>query len=249
MKTCFVAQPFDRDKFDRRYTDIFEPAIKNAGLEPYRVDRDPNVRIPIEDIEGGIKASEIVFVDITLDNPNVWYELGYAFACQKDVVMVCCSDERTGKFPFDIQHRYVITYRTSAPSDFLQLGEAITGKIKAFLSASKTIESIAETPINKLQGLEGFEIAMLLILMERQTTPGDDVSIYLLKQDMDKAGYNPIATSVGLRTLTTKGMLATFSQFDPESGEEYTASRITEKGEQWVLQNLHLITFKKELPF
>jgi hypothetical protein len=50
MDTCFVIQPFDKDKFDQRYTDVFEPAIKAAGLEPYRVDRDPTVTIPIERI-------------------------------------------------------------------------------------------------------------------------------------------------------------------------------------------------------
>jgi len=32
-KLCFIIQPFDK-----RYTDIFEPAIKSVELEPYRVD-------------------------------------------------------------------------------------------------------------------------------------------------------------------------------------------------------------------
>ncbi len=36
MDTCFVIQPFDRDKFDKRFDDVFEPAIRSAGLEPYR---------------------------------------------------------------------------------------------------------------------------------------------------------------------------------------------------------------------
>ncbi len=50
MKTCFVVQLFDGDKFDRRYTETFEPAIRGANLNPYRVDSDPSVVIPIEDI-------------------------------------------------------------------------------------------------------------------------------------------------------------------------------------------------------
>ena len=68
--------------------------------------------------------SSMCFAEITTDNPNVWYELGFAFACKKDVVMVC-SEERTGKFPFDIQHRQVITYKTSSKSDFETLEETI----------------------------------------------------------------------------------------------------------------------------
>jgi len=102
MDTCFVIQSFDKGKFDQRYIDVFEPAIRAAGLEPYRVDRDPSVTIPIEQIEEGIKSSKICFADITLDNPNIWYELGFAFASDKDVVMV--TEERQ-RFPFDIQHR------------------------------------------------------------------------------------------------------------------------------------------------
>jgi hypothetical protein len=35
--------------FDKRYEDIIEPAVSDAGLKPYRVDRDPAVNIPIEE--------------------------------------------------------------------------------------------------------------------------------------------------------------------------------------------------------
>ena len=56
MAKCFVIQPFDRDKFDRRYEETFKPAIEAARYEPYRVDKDPSVEIPIEQIEKGIRA-------------------------------------------------------------------------------------------------------------------------------------------------------------------------------------------------
>ncbi len=45
MEKCFVIQPFDNDKFDKRFKDVFEPAIQKANLEPYRVDRDMSVKI------------------------------------------------------------------------------------------------------------------------------------------------------------------------------------------------------------
>jgi hypothetical protein len=41
MPTCFVMQPFDAQIFDKRYQDVFAPAIIDAGLEPYRVDLEP----------------------------------------------------------------------------------------------------------------------------------------------------------------------------------------------------------------
>jgi nucleoside 2-deoxyribosyltransferase len=90
MPRCFVIQPFDDGgPYDKRYWDILAPAIKDADLEPYRVDEDRSVSVPIDDIEKNIEASEICLADITLDNANIWYEVGYAFANDKPVVMVC----------------------------------------------------------------------------------------------------------------------------------------------------------------
>ena len=119
-----MMQPFDGGVFDKRYDDVFEPAIKAAGLEPYRVDRDPSVSIPIDDIEAGIRRSELCLAEITTDNPNVWFELGFAIAVPKEVILVC-SEERTTRFPFDVQHRNIIKYKTESPQDFKKLRESI----------------------------------------------------------------------------------------------------------------------------
>ena len=117
MSTCFVIQPFDGAKFDKRYVDVYKPAIEGAGLEAYRVDIDPQVSIPIESIEKGIRQATICLADISKDNPNVWYELGFAFAAKRPIVMVC-SEERSGRYPFDIQHRSIISYQEESTSDF-----------------------------------------------------------------------------------------------------------------------------------
>ena len=76
MPTCFIIQPFDAGKFDKRFEDVYEPAIRAAGVEPYRVDRDPGVDVPIDAIEDCIRGAAVCLADITTDNPNVWYELG-----------------------------------------------------------------------------------------------------------------------------------------------------------------------------
>jgi hypothetical protein len=64
MERCFVIQPFDKGRFDKRYEDVLAPAIRKAELEPYRVDRDPSTSIPIEDIKAGIEASEACLAEI-----------------------------------------------------------------------------------------------------------------------------------------------------------------------------------------
>ena len=71
------------------------------------------------------------FAEISTNNPNVWYELGFAFACEKDIIMIC-SDKRIDEFPFDIRHRQIIKYKTNTPSDFETLKKSIITKINAF---------------------------------------------------------------------------------------------------------------------
>lgn len=245
MEKCFVIQPFDNDKFDKRFVDIFEPAILKAEFEAYRIDKDLSVRIPIDEIEKGISESSICFAEITSDNPNVWYELGFAFACNKDVVMVC-SDERQGKFPFDIQHRHVITYKTSSTSDFITLGDTITRKIKAFQTKSKTVKQLNTTPVIETEGLKGHEIALLILIMENQVSSEDSISVFTLKNEMNKAGYTDIATSVGIRTLVKNGMIETFKEIDSwNNGQEYIACRLIEKGEGWILSNQDQLQFRQ----
>jgi len=244
MEKCFVIQPFDNDKFDKRFVDIFEPAILKAEFEAYRIDKDLSVRIPIDDIEKGISESSICFAEITSDNPNVWYELGFAFACNKDVVMVC-SDERQGKFPFDIQHRHVITYKTSSTSDFNTLGDTITRKIKAFQTKSKTVKQLNTTPVIETEGLKRHEIALLILIMENQVSIEDSISVFTLKNEMNKAGYTDIATSVGIRTLVKNGMIETFKEIDNwNNGQEFIACRLIEKGESWILSNQDQLQFR-----
>ena len=246
MEKCFVIQPFDSDKFDKRYDDVFKPAILNAGLEPYRVDKDFSVRIPIDDIEKGIAESAFCFAEISIDNPNVWYELGYAFACHKDVIIVC-SEERS-KFPFDIQHRHIITYKTGSTSDFNLLGENITKRIKALQASAKTVKQLISSPVVETEGLKSHEIALLIFIMENQTSPQESSPVYHLKNEMSKAGYTDVATAVGIRTLAKLEMIESFKDYNNWNNEEYPACRLTEKGENWILSNQNQLEFRKKEP-
>ncbi|WP_020604400.1 hypothetical protein [Spirosoma spitsbergense] len=80
--------------------------------------------------------------------------------------------------------------------------------------------------------------------MEQQLSPIDYVFVDRLQQDMDRAGFTPIATSVGLRTLAKKCLIETFHS-DAYGGEPLPACRIIEAGDEWVIKNQHLITFRR----
>ena len=253
MGNCFVIQPFDGGVFDKRYDSVFAPAIEAAGVQPYRVDRDPSVSIPIQDIENGIRDSIICFADITTDNPNVWFELGFALAIPKEVVLVC-SNERATKYPFDIQHRSIIQYDTGAPQDYSELQEKITERIKAILNKAEKIDHIVRQSVVKdTEGLNQHEVVALATLLQNSFLSNDYVYGYQIRNDMTAAGFTDIAVAIALRTLEKKGMIETNTDID-EDGIPYAIYKITEMGEQWLIKHQDMLTLKKvdpegEFPF
>jgi len=247
METCFVIQPFDKGKYDQRFLDIFSPAITKAGLKPYRIDQDPSVRIPIEDIEKGITDSTICFAEISTDNPNVWYELGFAIASKKDVILVC-ADDREGPFPFDIRHRQVITYKTDSISDYHNLATQITTKITAFLESDTTTKKISESPVVATDGLNSQEIVVMVLVMQHQFNGDSSISLWTIRNEMQKSGYNDLGTSFALSTLTKKEMIQIIKDSDPHqyNDADYKGCILTEKGHNWMLDNESKFDFRLE---
>ncbi len=82
---CFVDMPFGKKPdlasgmevdFDQIYETGIEPAIIKAGLEPVRGDRERTGGIIHAPMFGRLLLSDFVVADLTLSNPNVFYELG-----------------------------------------------------------------------------------------------------------------------------------------------------------------------------
>ena len=207
MNKCFLMQPFDNDVFDKRYDGVLTPAIKEAGLEPYRVDRDPSVSIPIEEIENEIQKADICLAEISTDKPNVWFELGFTIAVPKEVVLIC-SDERKDKFQFDIQHRSIIKYKTESPQDFDSLKKDITHRIKAVLTKQEKIGRISRvSPIAATEGLTQHEMVALVTIMQNSFISVGGVGAYRIKEGMNNGGFTDIAISLALKSLGQTGMV------------------------------------------
>ncbi len=245
MPICFVIQPFDSGKFDKRFDDVYKPAIDAAGLEAYRVDRDPKVEVAIEAIEAGIRNAAICLADITTDNPNVWYELGYAYASGRPVVMTC-SEERVGRrYPFDIQHRSVVNYKSEAPRDFDELKKTITSRLKALLEKSAALRQLAESEqVAPTQGLSQPEIMLLAVLAGDTGLPGTSTSVWSLKNDAERSGLTSVGFALAFRRLLTKRLIESFEDTN-DHGEPYNAARLSNIGWEWVERNESLFVLKK----
>ena len=247
MRRCFVMQPFDGGTFDKRYDDVYAPAIRDADLEPYRVDRDPSVSIPIDDIESGIRNSEICLADITKDNPNVWFELGFAIAVPKEVVLVC-SDKRTKPFPFDVHHRNILIYKTESKSDFDKLRSEIAERIQGLLEKERTIGRISNLPqVADMEGLSQNELVALATVMKKRRLPEADVSEYdrIKNSLMMVDGFNDLGVSIALQGILDKGMITKAIETSRYLGDRVVYS-MTEKGVQLLMRNKDKLDLKSD---
>jgi tetratricopeptide (TPR) repeat protein len=81
---AFVAMPFGKKTgydgilidFNAIYNDFLKPAIEAAGLVVFRVDQEQSAGNIKTDIFQELLIADLVVADLTLDKPNVWYELG-----------------------------------------------------------------------------------------------------------------------------------------------------------------------------
>jgi hypothetical protein len=65
----------------------------------------------VEDIKKQILESRVVIAEITPQNPNVYYEVGYADALNKPIILI--SDRKEGMKPFDVRAYRTIFYENS----------------------------------------------------------------------------------------------------------------------------------------
>jgi tetratricopeptide (TPR) repeat protein len=105
---AFVAMPFgtkpDADgkpiDFNRVYAEFIKPGLEQAGCEVFRADEEPAAGDIRADMFQELLVADLVLADLTLDNPNVWYELGVRHALRaRGVVLV--QGPRPNQ-PFDI---------------------------------------------------------------------------------------------------------------------------------------------------
>lgn len=129
----FVVMQFT-EEYNNLYKEVIIPVAEKKGLEVIRADEFYSSTPILNDIIRSIKESSIIIAEITPDNPNVFYEIGYAHAINKPTILIC--DRKREKLPFDIS-----SFRT------LFYDNTISGKSKIEQSLKKYLENILENGI------------------------------------------------------------------------------------------------------
>ncbi len=102
----FVLMPFD-ESFDDIYKFGIQGAADDVGAYAERVDKQIFTEGILERIFNQISKADVIVADMTRRNPNVFYEVGYAHALGKTVLLLT---QDTNDIPFDLQHRQHTVY-------------------------------------------------------------------------------------------------------------------------------------------
>jgi len=108
---AFVLMPFD-SSFD----DVYRLGIKGAvakfedSMFAERVDEQIFQEGILDRIYRQIDVADIIIADMSGQNPNVFYEVGYAHAKQKLCILLTSDSD---DIPFDLKHRRHIVYNGS----------------------------------------------------------------------------------------------------------------------------------------
>ena len=102
---AFIAMPFGTKEgidFNRVYHEYIKPALANAGFDVFRADEEQRAGNIRTDMFQELLVADLVVVDLSTDNPNVWYELGVRHGVQsRGVIQIMIAGKRD-KNPFDI---------------------------------------------------------------------------------------------------------------------------------------------------
>lgn len=105
-----VITPFDAA--GARVLDAVRRALEEIGVEVFRFDQITAGALWANAITDAMRSSDFVVVDVTRQNPNVFYELGFAHALRKPTILIS-SSEAIGALPSDLAGFQYIVYEPS----------------------------------------------------------------------------------------------------------------------------------------
>jgi tetratricopeptide (TPR) repeat protein len=154
---AFVAMPFGSKPgpdntpidFNRIYRDLIVPALEEAGFEVFRADQEIRAGDILTDMFQELLMADLVVADLTINNPNVWYELGVRHALRSRGVILINGGVPTTAFDLYTNRKLVYGLKNGTPDpDKLE-----TDKKNLTAMVHATVESWHERKISPVYQL------------------------------------------------------------------------------------------------
>jgi hypothetical protein len=136
----FVLMPFDA-AFNDVYRLGIKPAAEGAGAYCERIDEQIFAESILARIYNQIAKADLIVADMTGRNPNVFYEVGYAHALGKTVILLT---KNAADIPFDLKHYPHIIYADSIAG----MKDNLAKRIAYHLANPEKKEELAPTQLD-----------------------------------------------------------------------------------------------------
>jgi len=143
---AFIAMPFGSKKdadgqtieFNRIHDELLRPALLKAGCEVFRADEEQRAGSIHKDMFQELLVADLVLAELTIDNPNVWYELGVRHALRARGVVLVQAPRAKAVFDTTGERKFTYHLLDGAPDPaFLQADiDAIAEMARQTLGAS-----------------------------------------------------------------------------------------------------------------
>lgn len=155
---AFVVMPFGKKKggdgslydFNAIYTQLIKPTLESAGFESFRADEETVSGDILTDMFQELLLADLVLCDMSIDNANVFYELGIRHAFQKRGVVHIQAGR--AYMPFDIFNVRTIPYHVTPEGvpdpDFVKKDKAAIERV--CIDTWKSDRALVHSPVYRL---------------------------------------------------------------------------------------------------
>ena len=196
---AFIIRPFGKKKddkgneidFDRVANELIGPALEAVGAEGREtldIFESGNIRF---DMFRRLLTADLVVVDLSIRNANVYYELGIRHALREHGTVMIRCDADADAFPFDLQTDRYFTYKRDDPKASLT---ALTDSLRATQDKAHKDFTAKDSPVFiSLPNLKEPDPSQF------NTVPQD------FGEDVEKAAANMQAGDLALYSYEVKG--------------------------------------------
>lgn len=153
---CFIVMPFGVKAFpdgsgrtydfDKVYRVLIQRAVREAGMKPIRADERVSSALIHTDMFRDLRDRRVVLADLSLDNPNVFYELGIRHVMSSNGTVLMCR--KGSALPFDVKLSRVIFYDFDGASLDWEEVERVLKHLKVALQEAR--KGLPDSPVHAL---------------------------------------------------------------------------------------------------
>ncbi|HKZ18950.1 MAG TPA: hypothetical protein VJQ57_02455 [Acidimicrobiia bacterium] len=149
-RRAMYAMPFGNDLLDRVLKEVFRPACRRTGFQPYRLDDEPKAGLIDNRLRVSIRTARFLLVELTLSNAGAYWEAGFAEGLGKPVIYTCDKrffdksppyEDRKGVH-FDVNHHQHVLWH---PDQLKAAEDALVATIRATLPGEAKLDDEEES--------------------------------------------------------------------------------------------------------